>query len=54
MIGKIRAWTVKFNYFRGYTNLELALYTYIAYKNEGLVPYKEDSSDLPKYTFIVA
>lgn len=54
LIGKIRDWTNKFNYFRGYANLELALYTYICHKNKGLVPNQEDSSDLPKYTFFIA
>ena len=54
MIGKIRGWTNKFNYFRGHGNLELALYTYILHKNGDLVPSEKNSSDLPKYTFIVA
>lgn len=50
LIGKIRDWTGKFNYFQGHANLELALYTYICHKNGDLVP----DADLPKYTFIVA
>ena len=53
-IGKIRSWTSKFNYFRGQGNLELTIYTYLCYKNEGLVPEAENQSILPKYTFIVA
>jgi len=53
-IGKIRNWTAKFNYFRGQANLELTIYTYLCYKNEGLVPEEENSSYLPKYTFFVA
>jgi len=53
-IGKIRSWTTKFNYFRGQANLELTLYTYLCYKNEGLVPEEENSSYLPKYTFFIA
>jgi len=53
-IGKIRSWTAKFNYFRGHGNLELAIYTYLCYKNEGLVPEEENSSYLPKYTFFIA
>lgn len=53
-IGKIRDWTAKFNYFRGKGNLELTIYTYLCYKNEGLVPEKDKSSYLPKYTFFIA
>jgi transposase-like protein len=37
-IGKLRSWTSKFNYFQGQTNLELAIYTYILYKDGELVP----------------
>lgn len=40
-IGKIRDWTSKFNYFYGQTNLELAIYTYICYKDGELVPEEE-------------
>jgi transposase-like protein len=53
-IGKIRDWTTKFNYFRGQANLELTIYTYLCYKNEGLVLEEENSSYLPKYTFFIA
>lgn len=53
-IGKIRDWTTKFNYFRGQANLELTIYTYLCYKNEGLVPEDDKSSYLPKYTFFIA
>lgn len=53
-IGKIRDWTNKFNYFRGHANLELAIYTYICHKTEGLVPEENNQSDLPKYTFFIA
>jgi putative transposase len=37
-IGKLREWTSRFNYFRGYTNLELAIFTYVCYKSGELVP----------------
>lgn len=37
-IGKMRDWTARFNYFQGQANLELALFTYICHKNQGLVP----------------
>jgi transposase-like protein len=37
-IGKSRAWTARFNYFRGRANLNLVMYTYIWYKNGELVP----------------
>ena len=53
-IGKIRSWTAKFNYFRGQGNLELAIYTYLCYKNEGLAPEERTQSILPKYTFFIA
>jgi len=53
-IGKIRNWTNKFNYFRGYGSLELTIYTYLCYKNKGMVPEDDNQSNLPKYTFIVA
>ena len=53
-IGKIRDWTAKFNYFRGQGNLELTIYTYLCYKNEGLVFEEDKSSYLPKYTFFIA
>lgn len=44
LIGKVREWTSRFNYFRGYTNLELAIFTYVCYKSGELVP---ESSHLP-------
>jgi len=37
-IGKLRAWTARFNYFRGRANLNLAIFTYICHKNGDLVP----------------
>jgi putative transposase len=37
-IGKLRAWTARFNYFRGRANLNLAIFTYICHKNGELVP----------------
>jgi len=36
-IGKLRTWTGRYNYFQGYTNLELALYTKICHQNGELV-----------------
>ncbi len=39
-IGKIRAWTSKFNYFHGKANLELAMFTYLSFKKDELVPDK--------------
>jgi putative transposase len=32
-IGKLRDWTSRFNYFHGYTNLDLAVYTHVCHKN---------------------
>ena len=37
-IGKVRAWTGRFNYFQGRANLNLALFTYVVYKSGKLVP----------------
>ena len=37
-IGKVRAWTGRFNYFQGRANLNLALFTYVVYKSGELVP----------------
>ncbi len=39
-IGKMRAWTSKFNYFHGKANLELAMFTYLSFKKDELVPDK--------------
>jgi putative transposase len=36
-IGKLRTWTNRFNYFQGYTNLELAIYTKVCYQSGELV-----------------
>lgn len=36
-IGKLRDWTGRFNYFKGQTDLELAIYTYLCHKNGELV-----------------
>lgn len=42
-IGKLRNWLSRFNYFRGQTNLDLALYSYIHCKSgEELPCYKQD------------
>jgi len=48
MIGKLRDWLRRFNYFRGQTNLDLALYSYVHCKSgEELPSYKQDRvSDL--------
>ena len=53
-IGKLRAWLSKFNYFQGKTNLELAIYTYLCYKNGELVPEVKDGINLQKNTLLVA
>ena len=47
-IGKLRVWLSRFNYFRGQTNLDLALYSYVHCKSgEELPSYKQDQvSDL--------
>lgn len=43
MIGKLRDWLRRFNYFRGQTNLDLALYSYVHCKSgEELPSYKQD------------
>jgi len=38
LISKLRDWTMRFNYFRGRANLELALYSYLCQKEGRLVP----------------
>lgn len=53
-IGKIRDWLIRFNYFQGKTNLELAIFTYICYKDGDLVPELENKADLEKDTLLVA
>lgn len=53
-IGKLRSWLSKFNYFQGKTNLELAIYTYLCYKNGELVPELKDRINLQKNTLLVA
>lgn len=48
-IGKLRDWLSRFNYFRGQTNLDLALYSYVHCKSSKELPpsYKQDHvSDL--------
>jgi len=52
-IGKMRAWTSKFNYFHGKANLELAMFTYLCFKKGELVP-NEISPQNKKYTLFVA
>jgi len=53
-IGKLRSWLSKFNYFQGKTNLELAIYTYLCYKNRELVPEVKNRINLQKNTLLVA
>lgn len=53
-IGKLRDWLVRFNYFHGNTNLELALFTYICYKDGELVPELENEANFQKDTLLVA
>ena len=53
-IGKIRAWTQRFNYFQGRANLNLALFTYIVYGCGGLVPGSMLSPSNGKCTLFVA
>jgi putative transposase len=53
-IGKLRSWLSKFNYFQGTTNLELTIYTYLCYKNRGLVPEFKNDINLQKNTLLVA
>ena len=53
-IGKLRSWLSKFNYFQGKTNLELAIYTYLCYKNGELVSESKGEIDLQKNTFLIA
>jgi len=53
-IGKLRSWLSKFNYFQGKTNLELAIYTYLCYKNGELVPEVRNGINLQKNTLLVA
>lgn len=53
-IGKLRSWLSKFNYFQGKTNLELAIYTYLCYKNGELVPEVRNEINLQKDTLLVA
>ena len=44
LIGKLRQWTSRFNYFQGYTNLELAIFTFVCYKAGELVPVQNQQS----------
>lgn len=53
-IGKLRDWLFKFNYFQGKTNLELAIFTYLCYKNGELVSEIENEANLQKDTLLVA
>jgi len=53
-IGKLRSWLSKFNYFQGKTNLELAIYTYLCYKNGKLVSEAKNEINLQKNTLLVA
>ena len=39
---------------QGKTNLELAIYTYLCYKNEELVPEVKNEANLQKNTLLVA
>ncbi len=53
-IGKLRDWLVRFNYFQGKTNLELAMFTYICYKDGELVSELKDKANIQKNTLLVA
>jgi len=53
-IGKLRSWLSKFNYFQKKTNLELAIYTYLCYKDGELVPEVRNDINLQKSTLLVA
>lgn len=53
-IGKVRDWTIKFNYFQGKANLELALFTYLCYKSGEIVPELKNEANLEKDTLLVA
>lgn len=52
-IGKLRDWTLKFNYFQGNASLELIIFTYLCYKNGELVPELKNEANLKKDTLLV-
>jgi putative transposase len=53
-ISRLRAWLSKFNYFQGTANLEIAIYTYLCYKNKELVPEVKNEVNTEKNTLLVA
>ena len=53
-IGKLRDWTIKFNYFQGKANFELTLFTYLCCKSKEVVPELKNEANLQKDTFLVA
>jgi len=52
-IGKLRCWFSRFNYFHGRANLDLAIFTYLCFKKDELVPDKYQPEN-QKYTLFVA
>jgi len=53
-IAKLRAWLARFTYFRGRANLDLALFSYIFYKDGALVSDASSEADYEKPTLFVA
>jgi len=54
LIGKMRDWTGKFNYFQGNANLNMALFTYLCYKSGEIVPELKNETNIAKDTLLVA
>jgi hypothetical protein len=54
LIGKLRAWLVRFNYFHGRANLDLALFSYVCYTAGALVSDASENSDPEKPTLFIA
>jgi len=54
LIDKVRDWTSRFGYFQGVSNLQLALFTYLCYRNHELVPSEIPIPSSQKDTILVA
>ena len=50
-IGKLRDWLRRFNYFRGQTNLDLALYSYVHCRSGEELPFYKQDRVLELHTF---
>lgn len=53
-IKEVRNWTFRFGYFQGRGNLQIALFTYLSYRNPKLVPEMNQTTDSQKDTNLVA